>query len=132
MLTLVKKSFITTAAAALLATTIVVAVGTPVQAASEGQFASAWSSPQPTLWFPLPPGSNNPLGPSEAVTNCVGTNSQPGGAEAFFTFPAFSIPGSDIITGVEIRPKYLTNDNHFIQLTDGGSDIGTQQTLPLY
>ena len=81
------------------------------------------------LWFPLPPGSSNPLGASDAV--CVGTNSSPGGATAFFEFPSFGIPASDVITGVEIKPKYRTNDAHYIQLTDGGTPIGTQQTLPL-
>ncbi|NND75131.1 MAG: hypothetical protein HKN44_09000 [Ilumatobacter sp.] len=118
------------AAAGLASTALVGTAASPATAASEGQYASAWSSPNSALWTPQPP-SANVLGPTEASTLCASTSGSPGGAIAFFTFPAFSIPAGDVIQGIEVKPRYRTNDSHFLQLTDGGVLIGSQKTLPL-
>ena len=120
---------IVAAVMALLALSLAVITPTPVQAASDTNYANAWDSPDPVLWFPLPPASTNPLGPPDDV--CVEGSSSPGNSVAFFEFPAFTVPGGSVITGIEVIPKYRTNDNHFIQLTNGGVEVGTERTLPL-
>ena len=115
----------------LLALAAGLLAASPAAAATSSAFASGWSSPNAVQWFPLPP-SGNVLGPPEGTGSslCVGASSQPGGAIAYFTFPAFSIPGSDVIQGVEVRMKYETDDDHQVKLTEGVAETGLERTMP--
>lgn len=100
----------------------------PVHAASQSQYANGWSVNHIADWNPFPP-DPAPLGPPNAV--CIGTSTPPG-SWAQFTFPAFSIPAGDLVTGIELNLKYISQSgSHTLQLTDSGSLIGIPQTIPL-
>lgn len=116
-----------TVATAMVAMLLTALGSPPVGAVTEGLYATSWSSPEPQLWLPEPPGSTNPLGPPD--DSCIASGTL-GNSIATFIFSEFSIPAGNTITGVEVAPKYLTAGDHFIQLTMAGSLIGIQQTLP--
>ena len=119
-----RPSIIVTMVAALVIG--LVGFGVPAaQAASQGQYASGWSVNSIADWTPFPP-SSHPLGAPD--NNCVGGTT--GMAWAEFTFPAFSLPASGVVTGIEISVNYRSSGTHFVQLGNGGSLIGAQKTLP--
>ena len=93
---------------------------------SEAQFASGWSVKNDADWTPYPP-SNNPLGPPDS--SCTG--GVIAGSWAHFEFPAFGVPAGSSVTGVLARVKYLSQSGtNTVQLTDGGSLVGSAKTLP--
>ncbi len=122
-----KKVAIAVVAGMALAVSTVGITGTPAQAASEGQFASGATVNNAALWVPNPDLSNV-YGPSDSF--CIAASSNVVLAEAYFTFPAFSIPAGDFVTGVEVVADYVTAGDQFIQLTDGGTLTGDERTLP--
>jgi hypothetical protein len=105
----------------------------PAGAATSMQFASNWQGLPSSggVWIPSPT-SGNVLGAPEGFGSslCVAAGSSPGAATATFDFTGFSIPGTDIITGVEVRMKWVTEGDHQVQLTDGGSLVGGEHTMP--
>ncbi len=113
-------------------TVAALAGATPGAAATSSAWASGWSSDTAVQWTPMPP-SSNVLGPPEGFGSslCVGASSQPGQAQAYFTFPAFSIPAAHVIQGVEVQFKYETEDTHRVKLTDGGAAVGAERSLPI-
>lgn len=99
----------------------------PAPAATQSQFASSWAVNNNADWTPFPP-NTNPLGPPNDF--CTGT-STPTGDWADFSFPAFSIPGGEIVNGVEVRFKYLSQSgSNTAQLKSGGSLVGATRTVP--
>ncbi len=104
----------------------------PAGAATSMQFASNWQgSPSGGgVWVPSAT-SGNVLGAPEGFGSslCVAASSSPGGATATFDFTGFSIPGGDLILGVEVRMKYQTSGDHDVQLTDGGSLVGSVRVI---
>ncbi len=104
----------------------------PAEAATSMQFASAWQGAGGGgVWVPSAT-SGNVLGAPEGTGSslCVAASSAPGGATATFTFSGFSIPGGDVIQGVEVRMKYETDGDHDVQLTDMGSVAGSVRVMP--
>jgi hypothetical protein len=99
----------------------------PAPAATQAQFASGWAVNNNADWTPFPP-NPNPLGPPNDF--CTGT-STPTGDWADFNFPAFSIPGGEIVNGVEVRFRYLSQSgSNTAQLKSGGSLVGATRTVP--
>ncbi len=118
------------AIAATLVLMPVALVGTSANTASAAEqalFVSSWTGSGGGQWVPST-GSANAHGPSDSF--CIAASSQPGGAEAFFSFPNFSIPAGDSIDGVEVIVDYETVGEQIIRLTDGGALTGTQMVLP--
>ncbi len=89
-------------------------------------YASAWTG-SGTDWFPLPPGSPNPLGPPNAT--CVGTTNAPT-VWAQFSFPSLGIPGGDTVVGIEVNVNYGSVIAPSMQLYLSGSPTGSTRTLP--
>ena len=118
------------ALAALLLVPIATTTAAPsiATAASASAFANGATANNPVLWTAL----GNITGGSNGLCAAAGSGGQ--AAQAYLTFPAFTLPAGDTIDGVEITVDYETSQPHFIQLTNGGttsgSEIGTQQTLP--
>ncbi|HSR50205.1 MAG TPA: immunoglobulin-like domain-containing protein [Acidobacteriota bacterium] len=63
---------------------------------------------------------------------CAATSDVPMDNWIEVTFPAFTIPAGEMITGVEVRVKYRTNGDNQVQLTIGGSLSGSAMVLPLF
>ena len=95
--------------------------------ATSANFASSWSVNNNADWTPFPP-SANPLGPAD--NNCTGA-STPTGSWAEFTFPAYSIPGGDVLQGIEVRVNYRSSATNTAQLTKSGSLVGSTRTVPM-
>jgi hypothetical protein len=99
----------------------------PAPAATQAQFASSWAVNNNADWTPFPP-NPNPLGPPNDL--CTGS-STPTGDWADFSFPAFTIPGGEIVNGIELRVRYLSQSgSNTAQLKSGGSLVGATRTVP--
>ena len=95
-------------------------------AATTALFGSGWSVNNNADWTPFPP-NTNPLGAPNHL--CTGA-STPTGSWAEFTFAGFSIPGGDVVTGIEVRVNYLSaSGSNTVQLTDDGSLTGNSKTV---
>lgn len=98
-----------------------------LKAATSSQYASGWSVNNDADWTPFPPSTNPLSAPDVSCTDA----STPTGSWAEFTFSGFSIPGGDVINGVEVQFKYRSSASNTAQLTDGGSLVGNTRTVPL-
>jgi len=99
--------------------------------ASQAQWASSWVVNHDADWTPYPSHANgsNPLGPPNDF--CTGSGGPPP-TWAEFSFPAFSVPGGETITGIEVRFKYLSQSAaNVAQLKNGGSFVGATRVAPL-
>ena len=105
----------------------------PAEAATSTQFAFDWQGSPASggVWIPSATSANVHGAPEGTGSSlCVAASSSPGGATATFDFTGFSIPGSDLIQGVEVRMKYGTVGDHDVQLTDGGALVGSIRVMP--
>ena len=102
----------------------------PSSALSQSQFASSWAVNSDADWVPYPSHANGaqPLG---APNDLCATSSIPT-AWAEWTFPAFTIPGGEVITGIEFRIKYYASFANTAQLKLGGALVGATRSIPLY
>ncbi len=115
---------------ALTVTVLLVALllASPIFAASESRFASGWSVNNNADWTPFPP---NPAPLGAPNNSCTGA-STPTGSWAEFTFGNFSIPAGDLVTGIQVRAKYLAQTApNPVQLQLSGSNVGSSQSLPI-
>ncbi len=99
-------------------------IAAPAFAGTYTQNASGWSVNNNADWTPSPP-STNPLGGPNDL--CTGA-STPTGSWAEFTFPGFGIPAGETVTGIEVRVNYRASTDNTVQLTNGGSLVGTAKT----
>ena len=108
-------------------------IAIPAFGAEQERYAASWTVNNNAEWTPAPP-SANVLGPVDSL--CTGT-STPTGSWAEFTFSAFSIPGGDPVTGIEVTIWYeaTTTANpveiKFLGIPQGAKTLGTT-TSPLF
>ena len=105
-------------------------------ALSQSQFASSWVVNNDADWTPYPSHANgaNPLGAPNDL--CTGSGGAGAGPWADWSFPAFSIPGAEAITGIEVRFKYyatgIPGSPNTAQLKLSGAFVGATREIPPY
>ena len=105
-------------------------------ALSQSQFASSWVVNNDADWTPYPSHANgaNPLGAPNDF--CTGSGGAGAGPWADWSFPAFSIPGAEAITGIEVRFKYyatgIEGSPNTAQLKLSGAFVGATREIPPY
>lgn len=93
---------------------------------TSSQFASGWSVNNSADWTPFPP-DTAPLGAANDTSTGTST---PTGSWAEFTFPAFSLPAGDTITGIEVKFKLRSTKTNTAQLKKSTSLVGSTRTVP--
>ncbi|HSR52374.1 MAG TPA: DUF5011 domain-containing protein [Acidobacteriota bacterium] len=111
---------------ALLAALIITALPPAILAGSQTQNATSQIVNNGVEWM----SPDNILGaPDDA---CALTFDQPAGSWIQLSFPAFTIPAGEMVTGIEVRVKYTSSVDRDVQLHIGGTLSGSVMAQPMF